>query len=254
MQLGELSRNREAPCAAQPAGAGAPPRAIQRDHPPLLDRPVLPFVSNKCHRPSELALWRAIPLCRRTPAPVARFGCADIGWLVRARSPGTPSSTRRRRRPSRLVRLPSTSPDLGRSPVARFRLRRQRMTPRPLRFRLVNPVGPSNEATPQRGHHSLEAVPRAPVGVRLPVRRPLCTRRFRQVKGYFSTHRVIHRHPAIPRSFPVRPPSVHRLCTCSRQDRTSGRVLVDDPTVSGHNDRHDVAAPVPHLASIIIIR
>jgi hypothetical protein len=77
VKLGDR-RKREAPCAAQPAGASAPHRAFQAGtiHLCSIAR-CYPSFRTECHRPSELALWRAIRFSA-PPAPVARFGCADV--------------------------------------------------------------------------------------------------------------------------------------------------------------------------------
>lgn len=186
------------------------------------------------------------------PAPVARFGHAAVigsfGPVARADLPNPPASS-----PRLPVALPpapdSAVPRLPGSDSARWR-----MIPHRPRFRLVNPVGPSLEATPRRGHHSLEAVPRAPVGVRLPVRRLLCTPRFAWSRGIFQSTGLSTEPGRHPQKFSVRPPFVHRmctgLCTCARPDEPAW--LTFGPmagTIVAMTLRQATA-----LASIIIIR
>ena len=209
-------RNREAPCAAQPAGASAPHRAFQGgNHPPSIDHPVLPFVSTNVIARQSLRSGGRFALPAR-PAPVARFVRADTAEFAPTRLPGPSSPTRRRSSP----RLPGAPPlgvhRLGRSPVARFRLRRQRMIPHRPRFRLVNPVGPST-----RGHSPKGSTTRSRpfLGLRL-----ACACRcvahsarpaFARSRGIFESHRVIHRtsppSPEVSGSSTVRPQPVHRF-------------------------------------------
>ena len=59
----------------------------------------------------------------------------------------------------------------------------------------------------------LGAVPRVPVGVRCPVRRSLCTLRFRRSRGIFEVTGLSPESPVHPQKFLVHPPFTHRLCT-----------------------------------------
>lgn len=147
-ELGDLG-NRETPCAAQPAGASAPPRAFQGWEASTIARSSgVTLLFEQFHRPSELALWRAIRF-DDAHSPGFPVRLSRRGWLVR---PGCPA---RLPQPADVVAPVAWCAfrrrhRLGRSPVSRFRLRRQRMFPHRSRFRLVNPVGRSNEATLRR--------------------------------------------------------------------------------------------------------
>ena len=150
------------------------------------------------------------------------------------------------RHPSRLVCLPSTSPT---RPFPGFPV----PTPRAANDPPPTPLPPREPGWfLERSHSPKESTTRS-----RPFLGPRLTCACRCVAyfapGVFPGQAVIFnsqgyppRQPTIPRSFRF----VHRpctgLCTCSRQapgDSTCG--LVDDPMVSGHNHRHDVAAPSP---------
>lgn len=91
----------------------------------------------------------------------------------------------------------------------------------------------------------LGTFPRAPVGVRFPVRRTLCTRCFCRSRGIFGSHRVIHGESWLPtkllRSSTSRMPFVHRLFTS---------VCVD----VGRFPRLNGGVTSQTIATIIIIR
>ena len=216
------------------------------NHPLLIDHPVLPFVRSKSSPVGACAL-AGDSLCRRlqprspgSATPTA--GCLDpVARFVLPRpvvvcTPVTRST-------------PFRQHHLGRSPVARFRLRWQRMIPHRPRFRLVNPVGsrsrppPQGEALLARGRSSGSGW-HALAGAS-PTLLPL----FRQVKRYFLIHRVIHQitppSPEVSGSSTIRAQGDAQLYAqlARRVRRIAGRRsgLVDDRQSSGHNHRRDVA-------------
>lgn len=241
------SRNRETPCAALPAGASAPHRAVQGWEPSTSDRspgvtlrPIKVIARQSLRSGGRFAL-------STPPAPVTRLGHAN-GRLPRPGCPVRSSPTCRRLHPGYPEHPVSTTPSRP-FPVARFRLRWQRMIPHRPRFRLVNPVGsrsrppPQGEALLARGRSSGSGW-HALAGAS-PTLLPL----FRQVKRYFSIHRVIHQitppSPEVSGSSTIRAQGDAQLyAQLARQVRRIGgrrSGLVDDRQSSGHNHRRDVA-------------
>ncbi len=228
---------------SQPEPARHTGRFEGGNHPLLIDHPVLPFVRSKSS-PVRACALAGDSLCRRlqprspgsaTPTascldPVARF---VLPRPVVVCTPVTRST-------------PFRQHHLRRSPVARFRLRWQRMIPHRPRFRLVNPVGSRSRHLPERKHCSLEAVPRAPVGVRLPVRRPLCSPCFARSSCIFQFTGLSTTSPRHPQNFLVRPPFMHRVMHSFMHNAVHSAApisprLVDDRRSTRHNHRHDVA-------------
>lgn len=152
------------------------------------------------------------------PVPLPRLPgstTSNVDALARFLRPVARSATPLQRPPVPPPRLPgSSSPAPHRLPREGSSARIRIILHRP-RFRLVNPVGPSDPLGPPCGFPQLsDTVPRVPVGVRLPVRSTLCTRRLCWSTGFFCPHRVIHRLSGLTtevfRSSTVRTQVVHR--------------------------------------------
>jgi hypothetical protein len=219
------------PCQALRTRRPARPTGRLRwDDPPLIDHPALTFVSfSFTARQSSRSGGRF-----RLPAHPPRLpGAAEPTWLARQPwSPTDDSPTCRRRRPSCLVlarRPPPRSlagcpapdperPPPCRSPVARLPTRRLGGScPAPTLLPPREPGWfPSLVVIPSmvahlRCPHLSEAVPRAPVGVRLPVRRPLCTLCFSWSSAIFQVTGLSTEKPRHPQIFFRRPPRVHNV-------------------------------------------
>lgn len=152
------------------------------------------------------------------PAPRPRFPgstTSNVDALARFLRPVARSATPLQRPPARPPRLPgSSSPAPHRLPREGSSARIRIILHRP-RFRLVNPVGPSDPLGRPCGFPQLsDTVPRVPVGVRLPVRSTLCSTHPPRSTGFFCPHRVIPRVRGLVtevfRSSTVRTQVVHR--------------------------------------------
>lgn len=120
------------------------------------------------------------------------------------------------------------------------------MTPHQPRFRLVNPVGRSIEATSQREAPLARGRSSGSGWRALAGASPTLLSTFRQVKGYFLTHRVIHRtSPPSPEVFVSSTVRAQLDAQVYAQSAGPAGRLVDDPAATGHNRPHDVAAR-PH--------
>ena len=185
-------------------------QGVSGREPSTIDRsPGVTLRSEQCHRPSELALWRAIRFVGAS-SPGRPVRLRRHGWLARPGCPARPP------RPADVVapvarcafRSTSPSPSFPGCPVPTSPAAND-PPPTPL-----PPRGPGwtldRGHSPEGKHHSLEAVPRAPVGVRLPVRGLLCLRVSSRSRGIFRIPRVIHRST---RPSPEVSCFVHRPCT-----------------------------------------
>jgi hypothetical protein len=242
-QLGDLRRYRETPCAAQPAGASAPPRAFQGREPSTFARtPGVTLRLEQFHRPSELALWRAIRF-DGAHSPGFPDRLSRRGWFVRTGCPARRPQPADDRRPSRLVRLPSTSPT---SSFPGFPV----LTPPAANDSPPTPLPPREPGwTLERGHPPKGSTThsRPFLGLRLACA-CRCVAYFARCvfpgQGVFlNTQGYPPKFPSIPRNFPF----VHRPCTgwCTGlcTIRPSGRArLVDDGTATRHNRSGDLAA------------
>jgi hypothetical protein len=229
--------------AQQPGKRKTPRRALRtrrcarptgrlgRDDPPLSDHPALAFVSFSFTARQSRSSGGRFPFVGHPPRLP---GAAEPTWLARPRTVTRPAPPQ----PADVVAPvawcsvadrrcvpPPRSPGLsvcrdcrrvvpGR-PGRTRRLADLPCAPPPLPPREPGWSPSLAVAAPTVAHrrcpHGFEAVPRAPVGVRSPVRCTLCTLHFPRSRGIFEVTGLSTTFPGDPQEFLGCPPSVHMV-------------------------------------------